>query len=93
MNEQLLALLHQVEATVDAAPELTRVRPSGFPERARFTFDDSGWSVVVDVRNKSACGRGSRGFYSAQGDGETPEQAVRCFIERLPFFAQVTSRP
>lgn len=91
LNGRLTALLRQVEAAVDATPGLTRVRRSGFQESARMSFDAGGWSVLVEVRNTRARGRGSRGYYAAQGDGETPEAAVASFVDRLPLFLQVTS--
>lgn len=92
MNEQLQALLARVEAAVDAQPALTRVRPSGFPERAEFRFGECGWCVRVNVRNVLARGRGSRAFFDAMGEGETPDLAVASFMERLPYVVQVTSR-
>lgn len=92
MTEHLKALLSQVESSVDAEQSLTRTRPSGFEERAEFTFGEYGWCVRVNVRNTQARGRGSRAFYGAQGDGETPELAVASFIERLPFFVQASAR-
>jgi hypothetical protein len=89
-NGAMLRLLRRVEEAVDAIPTLTRAPPSGFSNIASFTFDESGWSVRVHVRNLAARGRGSRGFYKAQGNGETPEQAVASFLERLPHFLQAT---
>ncbi len=86
----LITLLSQVEAAVDSTPGLTRTRRSGSSETAEFWFDASGWSVRILVRNTRARGRGSRGYYTAQGDGDTPELAVASFLERLPFFVQAT---
>lgn len=59
-TEHLKALLSQVESSVDAEQSLTRTRPSGFEERAEFTFGEYGWCVRVSVRNRQARGRGSR---------------------------------
>ncbi len=92
MNEHLMQLLFRVEEAVDAEPAFTRIRPSGFKESAEFTFGEYGWYVRLKVRNVQARGRGSRGFYDATGEGETPELAVASFVERLPFVVQVTSR-
>lgn len=89
-NEALGALLSQVEAAVDATPELTRTRRE-FPAVAQFSFDEGGWSVHLDVRNRRARGRGSRGFFSATGNGASPEEAVASFLDRLPFVVQATS--
>lgn len=91
-NKDLLQLLFDVHELVDAQPELTRVRPSGLHEFAEFTFGDYGWCVRIKVRNTKARGRGSRAFYDAMGEGETPDDAVSSFMERLPFVVQVTSR-
>lgn len=90
MNEQLQALLDRVEAIVDAQPELTRIRPSGFPERAEFRFGEFGWCVHINVRNVHARGRGSRAFFDAMGAGDTPETAVASFTGRMPHIVQAT---
>lgn len=90
-NQELRGLLLVVEAAVDARPELTRVRPSGFLEIASFSFDESGWSVRLRVKNKHARGRGARGFYDAFGSGETPAEAVAVLVERIPLFVEATS--
>lgn len=93
-NLALDALLRRVESVVDATPGLSRVRSGGFVEPAELRYETSpeaGWSVRIRVRNRRARGRGSRGFYEAQGDGDTPERAVASFEDRLPLFLQVTS--
>lgn len=90
-NSTLDSLLAEVESAVDSDPDLTRKRRRGLTETAEFRYFGSRWSILVRVRNLRARGRGSHGYYDAQGDGETPEQAVASFRERLPFFRQATS--
>lgn len=91
----LLDLLCQVERVIDEHPDLTRKRTTGFLETARLELDGMcgipTWTVRVKVRNLRTKGRGARGFYDAQGNGDDPEAAVASFLERLPFFVQTTS--
>ena len=90
-NSYLSAILAIAEARVDATDRLTRRRPSGYTETAQLSFDESGWSLRIRVRNTTARGRGSRGFYDATGNGHSPRAALDCFLERMPFFVQATS--
>jgi hypothetical protein len=89
-NESLTALLNRAEIAIDLAPDLTRVRPSGLEERAELSFSEGIWQIRLKVRNQRATGRGSRSYYDAHGEGETPGAAVASFLERLPFFVEST---
>ena len=91
-NAFLTVVLIAAEAAADATGQFTRARRSGgFLETASLSFDESGWSIRLNVRNTGARGRGARGFYGATGNGETPRAALESFLERLPFFVQATS--
>jgi hypothetical protein len=85
-NETLLDLLHQVEAAIDASPGLTRATPDGITSSAKFTFSAHGWLVRLEVHSEV---RKWEPRYEALGAGETPEQAVASFVERLPYFVLV----
>lgn len=84
-----VALIAQIEAAVDAHPELTRARRGGRGvEGAELTFSHGSWLAGCSCRSKAARGRGSRTPSSVCGDGETPELAVAKLIEMIPFWAE-----
>jgi hypothetical protein len=83
------ALIAQIEAAVDAHPELTRARRGGRGfEDAELRFSHGSWRAGCECRSKVARGRGSRILCSVYGDGETPELAVAKLIEMIPYWAE-----
>ena len=83
------ALIAQIEAAVDAHPELTRARRGGRGfEDAELTFSRGSWQAFCACRSKAAKGRGSRLMSQVYGDGETPELAVAKLIEMIPYWAE-----
>lgn len=84
-----VALIAQIEAAIDAHPELTRARRGGRGfEDAALRFSHGSWQASCACRSKVARGRGSRIPCSVYGDDETPELAVAKLIEMIPFWAE-----
>ncbi len=84
------ALVDKIEAAIDAHPQLTRKRSSGFADEAKLVFTNRGWSASITVRHRQAKGRGARtpmeiSHHEAQA---TPEAAVRALLDSLPSWTE-----
>lgn len=77
------------QESVDATPTITRVRTSGLVEEAHVRVSSAGVSVVIAIRGITAKGRGARMMLKVEGVGDTLEDALASFRDRLPTWAAI----
>ena len=88
------ALTAQIEAAIDAHPELTRERRGGRGvEVPTIAYSKGSWTAPCSTRSKVARGRGSQLMSDVTGHSDTPDAAVEDLIESIPTWgAHVVAR-